>query len=470
MELPNEILMLIFDLFAPVVVIHPETCGSIPSEIFGLRSTCRRFRALVNELPFWFDPNFKVVEVIPPRQQWSTDLDWEGYDAGFLRLIFQDRHLVQCLARRTRWHFKNLQTLRVVIDCVPSFSLGATFVGFYYGEYAQAMHAQAIDWQSSSINDSVRQLTVCQSLTSLIIHFLQDVTLDLTLIAASCPSLKWLHLLYIENCEGTLAGLHSLEYLYVSDCVPFPRVGYLVPVDSSMSLTHLALTFAYDEFWLDDTFRNGALDGFANLKSLYAHPLSDGMCDFLLRTTIELNELRTTVVKQHGIANLLKIISMLSKPSLCHLRSMCLAIEDHVDWRASYQSIAESIVRSLTGIEEMVLGMGMDVSWWPMFTNLRNLKRLIWYVPGEDCRVTYDHEGDIVSDLNIDHLAKEARLYEIIESTFDEASQKPSVKVKIYQHGRYHCVCSCDALPCLYDHYLHHGAPSVYEFIGNARF
>jgi|SRR5271170_6644118 len=130
MNLPAEILMMIFDFFTPRVIIHPETRGQCWCVLFSLRSTCRRFRALVNELPIWFDSNFKLVEVIPGRRSWFTNDGPEEYDAGFLRLLFQDQHLVQCLERRTSWHFKNLESLVAVIERVPSFSRGATSLGF----------------------------------------------------------------------------------------------------------------------------------------------------------------------------------------------------------------------------------------------------------------------------------------------------------------------------------------------------
>src|SRR5271169_519894 len=124
--------MVIFELFTPVVFIHPETEGNqCCCVIFNIRATCRKFHALVNELPIWFDPDFKLVDVIPHRSEFDSLDDWEMYEAGFLRLLFQDQHLVQCLERRTSWHFPNLQPLLAVIGRIPSFSLGTTSICFF---------------------------------------------------------------------------------------------------------------------------------------------------------------------------------------------------------------------------------------------------------------------------------------------------------------------------------------------------
>ena len=162
------------------------------------------------------------------------------------------------------------------------------------------------------------------------IHTVEESSLDLELIGANCRSLEWLHLLYIDSCQGTLQGLSSLEELHADSCFHDFQPGSLIPVHSMASLTHLALLFGYEEFWLDDAFEARILDRFVNLKSLYVHPFSNELCDFLLRiTTIELNEFRTTVLSDHGLVDRLKIVAMFSKPSLRSLRSLCFAVEDH---------------------------------------------------------------------------------------------------------------------------------------------
>lgn len=120
---------MIFDLFNPVGIIHPEKRGEECWRVlFRLRSTCRKFRTLVNELPFWFDGNFRLVEMIPRPRTYD---DGEKFEVAFLRLLFQDPYLVQCLERRTSWHFQNVGALRAVANCVPSFSSRGESLSFF---------------------------------------------------------------------------------------------------------------------------------------------------------------------------------------------------------------------------------------------------------------------------------------------------------------------------------------------------
>ena len=117
----------------------------------------------------------------------------------------------------------------------------------------------------------------------------------------------------------------------------------------------------------------------------------------------------------------------------------------------------------------MVLGMGLDVSWLPMFMKLRDLKRLIWFVPEEDGRVLTDHEREETeNDQDVDQHAvviedKHKEIVQRLEFLFRHSSQMPSVKAKILDEDGHSGVCECNACPLLYDHYLHNGRPSVYE-------
>jgi len=496
MKLPAEILMMIFEFFTPLVLVSVEPLGhQCCCDLFNLRATCRKFRALVNELPFWFDPNFKLMEIIPQTYNSDSFSKWETYEAGFLKLLFQDQHLVQCLERRTSWHFMNYQTLLAVIECVPSFSLGTTYLSLISKACGHCQEEP--DWRDNSINKSLRQLEVCQSLTSLMICTLEHSILDLDLIGKECPSLKWLHLFLVLQCKGTLRGLASLEELYSDSCFTFNPKDGLLPVDSAASLTRLALLFERERFWLDEACRQGTFDKFVNLKSLYVHPLSHAVCDFLLDSTIELNEFRTTVIKEYGDV-VHKVIAMFSKRSLCNLHSLCLALEDHTEWRPLYQSIIDSITTNLTNVEQMVLGMGLDVSWWPMFAKLRQLQRLRWFVPEdayqgsqgmsdeasemEDNESDWETISDEGSDYGEDTINVEDKLKPYLKAELNawinakmgtipqfnscvcsSGAHLPDLSIRLLGAQEYTGVTDCHAIPELYYHYLHDGRVNVYE-------
>lgn len=379
--MPPELLFMIFDLFAPVSIDHSERleCWRV---LLQLRATCYRFRTIVNELPFWFDNSFKLIEMIPIRRFVNPQ---DRYKAQFLGLLFQDKRLVRSLGRRTSWHFTGNQTLRMIINCIPSF-LRSKSVSFY-PPLREPRYMQDV----LAINDAILALEPLKSLTTLTIDQISDI--DLRLINMSCPSLRDIKITHSRLFSGTLDGLGSLESVFVCGCTNIPQLpGHslsLVPTSSAACLTRLSLIFGtncrgfHDEPYLLKKSYDG-LAAFFNLKCFYIHPMTDDLCDFLARTSIELDELRTTVIKKHGTATLTKIINLFKNRSLRRISSLCLAVQDNNDWRSSYQSMVECITTGLRGIEEIVLGMGMDVAWLPMFCNLENLRRLTWYVPGDD--------------------------------------------------------------------------------------
>src|SRR5947207_5786735 len=72
LHLPNELLGEIFSHITPFPFISKSLCRrfdfSKPSPVFSIRSTCRRFRAICNELDFWRDNDrFDLVDLIYRR-------------------------------------------------------------------------------------------------------------------------------------------------------------------------------------------------------------------------------------------------------------------------------------------------------------------------------------------------------------------------------------------------------------------
>src|SRR5262249_41690164 len=109
LNLPTEILRKIFSFL--VRVPPPNSKATLPCpQIFTIRSVCRKFRMVANELPFWCAGNVHFFDLIPKRlhQYYNTEEDWNSYEHHFLQLLYRDSHLVQCLERRSHWQFKSL--------------------------------------------------------------------------------------------------------------------------------------------------------------------------------------------------------------------------------------------------------------------------------------------------------------------------------------------------------------------------
>ena len=192
MTLPNELLRHILSnvLAQPE---HPTCWGELPTNLFDddarpaptpaltIRSVCHRFRAIANELPFWYDGDFDLLKLLPEYRGPNSDIQ----DEKFLQALFTDDHLVECLRRKTQWEFRHLLNLLVVMECVPSFQQFVTAVTlrtFWDDSVGNPL-------LTSSLDIAIQQLATCSRLTSLKIKSCNSL-LSLDLISRYCPSLS----------------------------------------------------------------------------------------------------------------------------------------------------------------------------------------------------------------------------------------------------------------------------------------
>ena len=268
MKLPSEILLEIFMYFDPSGD-KPRYSRGLPM-VFLIRMVCRWFRIIANEMPFWCDKDFNLVDLMP-----RSILRLGEY--RFLQVLLRDQELVQCLTRRQVWRFRSRGALRVVIDLVPSLQTQPISVVFEPGY-----------WETYELNDAITFLSVCQRLKSLELRDFQDERVNLNLIADSCSSLETLRFHYVKDMCGTLNDLSMLKRLEI--CHSRTPLG-LIPSSSASSLTHLSLD--YESGFLGDSLFSEKLgDCLVNLTTFRVSPLSHSVCDFILRTQINLVEFR----------------------------------------------------------------------------------------------------------------------------------------------------------------------------------
>lgn len=459
--LPPELLLMIFAYFAPARNVLPDQEYWLDrSDLFAIRSTCRAFRYMANELLFWVDDDFRVVETIPRRLSIYDD---ERSDATFLEIILSDRHLLACLARRKVWHFKNIVTLRVVLLKLPSFRRQPVSVHLLFDKLSSRY------WLRASFNTAISELRVCHCLTSLVLlDDMEDIfheggyqLVDLDLIVQCCPTITLLRL--ICTClDGTLQDLSNLQSLVVDD-VHIDIASAFLPVQSAHSLTHLTVIYdPEDDIFFEDACADGTLELFRNLTSLFVHPLTDAMCDVLMGGHFRLKDFRTT---GFGNVNLNKVIALFLESSLRGLRSLTMAFEDHYEWRSSYSALALAIATNLGKLESLVIGMGIDPVWCSHFSSLRKLRRIVWYVP-ESAWVHFpdpitEQENDFgpLETGTLDDFQRRLFKAEYTEYMFAKAFrhfvESPSVTVEVMNGWMYRVVHDCHAVPYLYDDNLY---------------
>jgi hypothetical protein len=395
MRLPTEILTEIFNCLLPPYP-HPNPTYTTPwspiENILAIRSTCRSFRTIANNLPFWYDDRYNSIHFIPTEKDGRNVSNYvsEIYHFKFLKTLFNDAQLVQCLSRRKTWQFAHNSMLAAVAS-VPSFRDNTTTA---HVDYYQLVHYIDGEYSSSPgayLSATIAFLCTYPRLTTLSIAGPSELgfTLDLTTLATSCPSLKSLEL--DVDGIGTLRSLSNLQSLEVAlDNVVGDGV---IPVNSSDSITKLILKYWEPPFQCNNAVANGAFDSFVNLTSLFLHPLSNEICDFLIRANFSLKDFRTTATKEYGEdVDMRKVVNMLSSPSLSKLETLRIAFEPRKQWRPFYPQIVEQITFHLgSTLKELVIGMEMDTAWSSKFKRLVKLRRFLWYVPDEN----YDDILDI---------------------------------------------------------------------------
>jgi F-box-like len=390
--LPNEVLQIIFYqlIFGSDTISGSQIDLINPSNLANIRGTCGTWRAICSTMSFWHTDRFSLFDVIPARRTRIPGESVENYEAGFLKLFLRDKLLVVSLERRRSWSFKNTACLRTVMDMVPSFCERAMRVELLFtSEYSNPWpsdHLWSKDWEPSSVNQALALLTECRRLISLRMHCGKDETIDLWHIIR-CQTIEYLSIYHPFNFINSLSSLQNLRQLVIDGCGrPFTGRNIL-PFESAKNLTNLRILCSKGEFCCDRDCAAGAFDTFVNLTTLFVKPLSDDMCDFLLRSNIQLTEFHTTVKRFDGHIDINKVINVLSAPSLRSLKLLRLVLDydeawaDNWEWSPFYEVIAETITTKLDGIEYLVLGMGLDTLWFPKFARLLNLKSMVWAAP-----------------------------------------------------------------------------------------
>jgi hypothetical protein len=411
------------------------------------------------------------MDIIPERRKWKTKDTCDEYDAGFLRVLFRDKPLVEAIGRRTNWQFRNLATLLAVIELVPSFPSTVThldllFHSVWSNPWSDRRHPRNGDWRQSSVNEALANLPVCRCLTVVGLQpncvltetdSIQNLDLNLDLIVEKLPSITSLRIIGPSRLSGSLGGLTNLKELIIDATFSKVVEGVVsLPFGSAKSLTHIAVICNVQEFFCDADCGNRAFDEFVNLNTLYVHPLSDNMCDVLLRSKIRLREFRTTVMSIYGHIHIAKVVRMLSASSLRFLKKLIIAFEHDDTWTGDsgfcpfYEQITKAITRDHYELESLVLGLGINSDWLPNFSRLAMLRELTWYVPSGYCRI---------ETRAITFMAD--RISCKFDRVFDGFVRKPLVAMWVlgrYPHPntglmigtKYESVTRCDRAPSLY--------------------
>jgi F-box-like len=379
LDLPNETLHHIFSFLPDPSHVNSFVCYQENdeeyevSQILVLRSVCRRFRTLAAELDFWYDIDFAFGELIPGLDI-STHLSWRNLqEERFLKVLFADAGLVNSLGRRkTDWKFQSIGSLKAVMQSVSLFRQNARVI------YLEIL-GEGDNWERvpSPLNVAIKNLALCSGITTLNTNLANDIDLDE--IANSFPSLETLSLDQNGSCRGSLQRLSRLRKLHVDDCDGnISDLSLYLPLNSAETLTELDLRCSNVG---NPAFDTSSLDAFINLKSLAIGPLCDGICDFIIRSQIQLDVFDATIVRRY--LPIEKFVEMLRAQSLRNLKEFELSnwndeISDRLAIKQYWFRIFDAFTSLLPSVEEVQLSAPLHLGICPLFARMVNLKLLNW--------------------------------------------------------------------------------------------
>jgi hypothetical protein len=386
MSLPNELLREIFQHTHP---IHStlET-GPGPSHeawrrtlalIFVLRSVCRRFRAVANELSYWTDERSMFEDIIPKCWRYADDQN----ETIFLETLLADRHLACTLSNRHSWSFSDYVQLKTVLDHVP-----------FARENTNSISIGLLDMSESPTKTPKQhifrgllvELKACPNLKFLEIgDGPEEVVLDLVSLASSCPLLETLRLDHVRELAGTLSGFCNLKELRLRDSgyrLDYNKFDYVFPLYSAASLRSLTLLYETGDA-PGHFFSDGHFDSCKQLNTCIIAPFTAPICQYFHRMRLEnLKDFRVQVAPggygESRDLDMNRFTELFRSPSFRTLRSLSLTAGD--TYHDSYYAIVDAVTSNLLCLQSLAVSMGLNTAWCSHFTQLVELDKLVWHV------------------------------------------------------------------------------------------
>ena len=371
-RIPDELVLLIFSFLAYSMPWprHPSERDHgprpLPHPLFVVRWVSRRFRMIASELDFWthmrtYDDiagDLQILHLHPIVQ------------ARYIRNLLLDDALVRRLIRREGWHFSSVDVFYAVVTGAP--------------EVFQ--HTERLKFANfaGGLNLAVDRLVMFTSLTilSITLHPLAE-EVDLGTIVASCPLLRYLGLLELQDYRGSLENAANLRTLviqfYRHETFQALLSPSLIPIASADTLMWFEIQFGLFD---DDNFDFLALVPFLNLKTLVINPLIPQFFDLIRHGRFTLNHLEVYITQPIPGLELDDIVAIFSAPNVRFLRGLRLTLNSDRDdsliatnEEAWTEAILSEILK-LQYIDTLILEMGLRMTWCERFAALKNLTGL----------------------------------------------------------------------------------------------
>lgn len=404
------------------------------SPALTIRSVCRQFRSIAAELPFWWNDEFDLLSL---KAIGESDVE----DAQFLSTLFKDQRVVRSVSKRKHWHIHDVPSLIEIMETIFSFSEKTVSIAV-----SELERPKPQQYDPQWLDIIIGHLASCQNIRAVELGPINNKITLKRPIAELWPAIERLIVWLPFRGVGLVDGLTQLSKMEIRTSHRSAiRSSVLLPVESTSTLTHLDI-----RFWPPGrNYVATSLDDFVNLATLRINPLSDDICQFLLRYSGHLRTFSTSSYRSSAVS--------LGEIGGTFSRAQCLQtvkkftfkfdmetgdgniylIEDD-NVLARFNPVIEAISK-LSSIQILHLGMPLDGRWYRHFHRLTNLKELKW-LSNEDEVLCLSRKALGISGDPIESRPFEDRRLKKAAAIFSEAftylPERPKFFFRFWAHWR----------------------------------
>lgn len=424
LNFPIEVLHTIFSYLPNPLTQEPwpKFNALLPSErlvlqsILVVRQVCHQFRAVADDLSFWYDDNFEPVSLISNFKGSSR-----VRESPFLNSLLTDIQLVNNLGgKKKNWRFHSFSAFSIFFEAIPMFRENVTGLAFVVGS-----RGQQVNITGYSLEKLTNALRLCSQLQSLHLQHLGDLHLDQ--ISDVAPALTVLRISGGRPnslVDGTLDHFSNLHELVLDNVEWTSRPSKIdLPAWSAKTLKVLEIRGVEKPYTIE------SLSQFSSLSSLYISPCDQKACNMIIASKSTLKRFGVGISYSDKIS-LSIIIAMISAPSLKTLEVFSFNLEDHrylEQWTENdYRNFVEAISSNTKLLHTIHLSMPFRKTSFQHFASLISLRSVSW--EGRLMDVEDTEEAAFSEDI-----ARAA-----IEGAFAGFEKRPECRIVVIGKKRYY--------------------------------
>lgn len=343
----------------------------VESPFHCVRSTCRTFRQIVDQLPFWQDDRFDIasVEEFRPEGYWPTLALGLLERPVYTAVLLSDPHLQQCLVRKTGWEAASPRVFETLALKIPSFGQCVRYLNLE-GEFWHWVDITNILRDAFPILEDLKVYSEDHIHLNTLPRTLQKLT-HLGSLVTTC------------HCHNDLPILKDFTFCTGGETLEDDdgpeTFKWLLPFSSRNTLECLDFDSRMEWEPTNDAFKSfSLLQQLGNLTTLIMGYISPAVIRFLARSSFRLKKFEAST----GVLDSLPCFrDLLDSPVLHHVEDLEFNFgfdkNTTTEERQEFEPLIQTIA-NLPVLEYLNLFYPLNADWFRHFEKAYRLKRFVW--------------------------------------------------------------------------------------------